>query len=100
MLGRFGRVGLRTYEAKSDVAALDYNSRLRGGVKFLSSYSELTQNLRPIGYFVYLPDFRVPSNGSVSDVRGQSPVKPRRTFPRKSGVLPDPTKPTRYPNLA
>ena len=39
-----GRLGLRTYEAKSDVAALDYNSRLRGDSTVLSSYSESAQN--------------------------------------------------------
>ena len=37
---RSSRLGLRTYEAKSDVAALDYNSRLRRDIPFLSSYSD------------------------------------------------------------
>ena len=39
------RVGLRTYKAKSDVAALAHNSRLREDITLLSSYS----NLRKIG---------------------------------------------------
>ena len=75
VLCRVGILGLRTYEAKADVAALDYNSRLRGDSTFLSSYSESTQNLGSRRYFLYLSDVCVPSCGSVSDFGGESAVK-------------------------
>ena len=53
-LVRSVRVGLQTHEAKYDVAALAYNSRLRGDITFVSSYSDYTQNLGYIGCFVNL----------------------------------------------
>ena len=48
---RSGWLGFRTYEAKSDVAALDYNSRLRGDINFLNSDSESMQHLGLWGIF-------------------------------------------------
>ena len=75
---RSGWVGLRTYEAKSDINVLDYNSRLRRDSAYPSSYSISTQNVGSIGYLSNLLDFRVSSYGSVSDFRGESPVKPVR----------------------
>ena len=70
------RLGPLTYEAKPDVVAVVYNSQLCGDITFLSSYSKYTQNLGSIEYLMDLSDFRVPSYGLVSDLRGESPVKP------------------------
>ena len=69
------RLGLWPYEAKSDDAALGYNSRFWRDSIILSSNSEYTQPLRSIGYLSGLFDFYLPSHGSVSDFRGESPVK-------------------------
>ena len=64
---RSDQAGLRAYEAKSELSALAYNSRLRGVVTFLSSDSESTQNMESIGYLSDPLDFCVPSYGSVSE---------------------------------
>ena len=73
---RSGRLGLRTYETKSDVAALAYFSRLRGDITFLSSYSESTQSLGSAGYSVDITD-------PISELG-------TRFWPRKPKLVPIP----------
>ena len=71
--GRFGRVGLTR---QSPMLLSLIITRDCGGVStFLSSDSESTHNLESIGYLSDLSDFRVPSYGSISDFRGESPFK-------------------------
>ena len=70
------KLGLQTYEAKSDVTALGHNSRLRGDSTFLNSYSKSHKNLGHTGYLVDLSDFRAPRYGSVLNLRSESRAKP------------------------
>ena len=63
------RYGLRTYDAKSDVVALAYISRLQGGRTLLNYDSESTQKFGCIEYWSEISDFRLLNYGSVTDFR-------------------------------